>query len=343
MHCGQHYRAAAALQGTTSPECRYLLALCLMKLPGKLNDAAEALMPGRDPSHVGCCAKSPVLLPYTPPKEHPGSCIIMFKLQHLGVAGSTAALLNSLSDFVSSAGATRGCRILSARPHRAAAGPAAGGGWLLLRGAGAGPAAVAGLRGAVRTRWAEPGCGQLFTCPPNQMDTWMSPRAYNLCCADCGKAEQWLQCGKESAASGAAAAAPATPGGFPGFNTGFPPSAQQATPTRDLFGSAKPPSSRYGPPASGSTPFGGVPFNGFQSGGAAAFGQATPYAQQQTPQLGQGGRGSMAFGAADTSAVLLQPPQIQQVCVSPAAFPLIFRIAFEEDACAVSACSKSFI
>ena len=52
MRCGQHYRAAAALQGTTGPECRYLLALCYMKLPGKLNDAAAALMPGRDPSQV---------------------------------------------------------------------------------------------------------------------------------------------------------------------------------------------------------------------------------------------------------------------------------------------------
>jgi Anaphase-promoting complex, cyclosome, subunit 3 len=52
MRCGQHYRAAAALQGTTAPECRYLLALCYMKLPGKLNDAAAALMPGRDPSQV---------------------------------------------------------------------------------------------------------------------------------------------------------------------------------------------------------------------------------------------------------------------------------------------------
>ena len=53
VHCGQHYRAADLLQRERSPDCRYLLALCYMKLPGKLNEAAAALMPGGDRSKAG--------------------------------------------------------------------------------------------------------------------------------------------------------------------------------------------------------------------------------------------------------------------------------------------------
>ena len=125
------------------------------------------------------------------------------------------------------------------------------------------------------------------------------PPMQSLYHADCGKAEVWLQQGVQPARpSSAAAAPPASPGGFPGFSTGFTHSAgqpqqqqQQQTPMRDLFGSGLPTGGGYSAAVSG----GGVPL----------FGQATPYAQQATPQLG---RGATAAGAAALSAMSLQPP-----------------------------------
>lgn len=116
--------------------------------------------------------------------------------------------------------------------------------------------------------------------------------------SDCGKAEVWLQQGAQPARPGSAAAAPAaSPGGFPGFSTGFthstgqPQHQQQQTPMRDLFGSGQPMGGGYAAAGTG--------------GGVALFGQATPYAQQATPQLG---RGATAAGAAALSAMSLQPP-----------------------------------
>lgn len=86
------------------------------------------------------------------------------------------------------------------------------------------------------------------------------------------------------------------------------PLAQQATPTRDLFGSAQPPPlGRYGAPS------GGVASS---RGASPAWGQATPYAQQATPA---GGRGAAA-GASALSAMSLQPPHSAlgfQVAVFP--------------------------
>ena len=165
--------------------------------------------------------------------------------------------------------------------------------------------------------------------------------------ADCEKAEQWLKYGSGDGSVGGTAAPPAArPGGFPGFSTAglFPPSsAQQPTPTRDLFGSAAPSGGRYaradGP---ASAAFGASPAFGLQAaygeqtvygqqaaygeqtaygqqatppyglqgqGPAAAFGQATPYAQQQaTPAAQAGGRAGATAGAAALSAMSLQPP-----------------------------------
>jgi hypothetical protein len=120
----------------------------------------------------------------------------------------------------------------------------------------------------------------------------------HFCCSDCGKAEVWLQQGVQPSRPGSAAAVPpASPGGFPGFSTGFAHSTgqqqhqQHQTPTRDLFGSGQPMGGGYSAAGSG--------------GGVALFGQATPYAQQATPQLG---RGATAAGAAALSAMSLQPP-----------------------------------
>lgn len=48
MHCRQHYRVPKLLRGTKDPHCRYLLAQCFMKLPGKMYDARMMLMPAND-------------------------------------------------------------------------------------------------------------------------------------------------------------------------------------------------------------------------------------------------------------------------------------------------------
>lgn len=52
MRCDEHYRVPRLLQGCQDQQCRYLLATCLAKLPGKLQEARAVLLPGNDRSRV---------------------------------------------------------------------------------------------------------------------------------------------------------------------------------------------------------------------------------------------------------------------------------------------------
>lgn len=62
MHCDEHYRVPKLLQGCKDDQCRYLLATCLVKLPGKLQEARAVLLPGYDRSKVS--QASPIYVPH---------------------------------------------------------------------------------------------------------------------------------------------------------------------------------------------------------------------------------------------------------------------------------------